>query len=154
MNLPDSAQVRLKRIYPGAHYRATTATVQVPIPRAGGVGAQQTLGVALGRRAGNVDLLVEQRARGEDHRTAHIGAADLPVPAGIELFEALFAEIAGEPAGCAVARRLAKFDSLGQVAQLAQLFQRLEADAAGTIKAILVENGEPVEYGEPLFIIG
>jgi transcription-repair coupling factor (superfamily II helicase) len=37
--LPDSAQVRLARMYPGARYRATTATVQVPIPRAGGVGA-------------------------------------------------------------------------------------------------------------------
>jgi transcription-repair coupling factor (superfamily II helicase) len=33
--LPDSAQVRLARRYPGARYRATTATVQVPIPRAG-----------------------------------------------------------------------------------------------------------------------
>ena len=39
MTLPDSAQVRLARKYPGASYRATTATVQVPIPRAGGVGA-------------------------------------------------------------------------------------------------------------------
>jgi transcription-repair coupling factor (superfamily II helicase) len=39
MNLPDSAQVRLKRMYPGANFRATTATVQVPIPRAGGIGA-------------------------------------------------------------------------------------------------------------------
>jgi transcription-repair coupling factor (superfamily II helicase) len=39
MTLPDSAQVRLARRYPGAQYRATTATVQVPIPRAGGVGA-------------------------------------------------------------------------------------------------------------------
>nr|WP_232080203.1 transcription-repair coupling factor [Mycobacterium branderi] len=39
MALPDSAQVRLARLYPGARYRATTATVQVPIPRAGGVGA-------------------------------------------------------------------------------------------------------------------
>jgi transcription-repair coupling factor (superfamily II helicase) len=36
VTLPDSAQVRLKRMYPAAHYRATTATVQVPIPRAGG----------------------------------------------------------------------------------------------------------------------
>ncbi|WP_018598786.1 transcription-repair coupling factor [Mycobacterium sp. 155] len=35
MVLPDSAQLRLKRLYPGAHYRATTSTVQVPIPRAG-----------------------------------------------------------------------------------------------------------------------
>ncbi|MGH3523625.1 MAG: TRCF domain-containing protein, partial [Mycobacterium sp.] len=39
MPLPDSAQVRLKRLYPAARYRATTATVQVPIPRAGGIGA-------------------------------------------------------------------------------------------------------------------
>jgi transcription-repair coupling factor (superfamily II helicase) len=39
MTLPDSVQVRLARRYPGARYRATTATVQVPIPRAGGVGA-------------------------------------------------------------------------------------------------------------------
>ncbi|ORV11077.1 transcription-repair coupling factor [Mycobacterium celatum] len=39
MTLPDSAQVRLKRLYPAARYRATSATVQVPIPRAGGVGA-------------------------------------------------------------------------------------------------------------------
>ena len=38
--LADSQQLRLKRLYPGAHYRATTSTVQVPIPRAGsGVGA-------------------------------------------------------------------------------------------------------------------
>ncbi len=36
LTLPDSAQVRLKRMYPAASYRATTATVQVPIPRAGG----------------------------------------------------------------------------------------------------------------------
>ena len=39
MTLADSAQVRLARMYPGAQYRATTSTVQVPIPRAGGVGA-------------------------------------------------------------------------------------------------------------------
>ena len=38
--LPDSAQLRLKRLYAGANYRATTSTVQVPIPRSGkGVGA-------------------------------------------------------------------------------------------------------------------
>ncbi|MCV7150030.1 transcription-repair coupling factor [Mycolicibacterium pyrenivorans] len=40
LTLPDSAQLRLKRLYAGANYRATTSTVQVPIPRAGsGVGA-------------------------------------------------------------------------------------------------------------------
>jgi transcription-repair coupling factor (superfamily II helicase) len=40
LQLADSQQLRLKRLYPSAHYRATTSTVQVPIPRAGsGVGA-------------------------------------------------------------------------------------------------------------------
>jgi acetyl-CoA carboxylase biotin carboxyl carrier protein len=35
-----------------------------------------------------------------------------------------------------------------------KLLNEIEADCAGTVKAILVENGQPVEYGEPLFIIG
>ena len=30
----------------------------------------------------------------------------------------------------------------------------IEADASGVIKAILLDNGEPVEFGEPLFVIG
>lgn len=34
-----------------------------------------------------------------------------------------------------------------------KLLNEIEAEKAGTIKAILVENGQPVEYGEPLFII-
>jgi acetyl-CoA carboxylase biotin carboxyl carrier protein len=35
-----------------------------------------------------------------------------------------------------------------------KLLNEIEADADGVIKAILVENGQPVEYGQPLFIIG
>jgi len=35
-----------------------------------------------------------------------------------------------------------------------KLLNEIEADKSGVIKAILVENGRPVEYGEPLFIIG
>ena len=34
-----------------------------------------------------------------------------------------------------------------------KLLNEIEADKAGTIKAILVENGQPVEYGQPLFVI-
>ena len=34
-----------------------------------------------------------------------------------------------------------------------KLMNEIESDRAGVVKAILVENGEPVEYGEPLFII-
>lgn len=35
-----------------------------------------------------------------------------------------------------------------------KLLNEIECDFAGVIKKILVENGQPVEYGEPLFIIG
>ena len=34
-----------------------------------------------------------------------------------------------------------------------KLMNEIEADVAGTVKAILVENGQPVEYGQPLFVI-
>jgi len=35
-----------------------------------------------------------------------------------------------------------------------KLLNEIEADKSGVIKAILVENGHPVEYGEQLFING
>ncbi|VAW76941.1 Biotin carboxyl carrier protein of acetyl-CoA carboxylase [hydrothermal vent metagenome] len=34
-----------------------------------------------------------------------------------------------------------------------KMFNQIEADKAGTIAAILVENGLPVEFDEPLFVI-
>ena len=35
-----------------------------------------------------------------------------------------------------------------------KLLNEIESDATGVVKAILVENGQPVEYGQPLFVIG
>lgn len=35
-----------------------------------------------------------------------------------------------------------------------KLMNEIESDAEGVIKSILVENGQPVEYGQPLFVIG
>ena len=40
------------------------------------------------------------------------------------------------------------------IVEAMKLLNEIESDCAGTVKAILVENGQPVEYGEPLFIIG
>ncbi len=58
ITLPDSAQVRLKRMYPAANYRATTSTVQVPIPRSGGssggVGAPRLRDVELVQMVANL----------------------------------------------------------------------------------------------------
>jgi|SRR5215470_18095884 len=35
-----------------------------------------------------------------------------------------------------------------------KLMNEIEADRAGVVKAILVEKGQPVEYGQPLVVIG
>ena len=35
-----------------------------------------------------------------------------------------------------------------------KLLNEIDTDAAGTVTQILVENGQPVEYGQPLFVIG
>ncbi|VVD97458.1 acetyl-CoA carboxylase, biotin carboxyl carrier protein [Pandoraea morbifera] len=35
-----------------------------------------------------------------------------------------------------------------------KLLNEIESDKAGVIKEILVENGQAVEYGQPLFVIG
>jgi acetyl-CoA carboxylase biotin carboxyl carrier protein len=35
-----------------------------------------------------------------------------------------------------------------------KLLNEIDADASGVITQILVENGQPVEFGQPLFVIG
>ena len=39
------------------------------------------------------------------------------------------------------------------IVEAMKMLNQIEADQAGTIKKILVENGHPVEFGQPLFII-
>jgi acetyl-CoA carboxylase biotin carboxyl carrier protein len=35
-----------------------------------------------------------------------------------------------------------------------KLLNEIEAEVAGEVKEILVDNGQPVEYGQPLFVVG
>jgi acetyl-CoA carboxylase biotin carboxyl carrier protein len=39
------------------------------------------------------------------------------------------------------------------IVEAMKLLNEIEADADGVIKEILVENGQPVEYGQPLFVL-
>jgi acetyl-CoA carboxylase biotin carboxyl carrier protein len=34
-----------------------------------------------------------------------------------------------------------------------KMFNQIEADVGGTVQAILVENGQPVEFDQPMFVI-
>jgi len=40
------------------------------------------------------------------------------------------------------------------IVEAMKLLNEIESDFVGVVKAILVENGQPVEYGQPLFVIG
>lgn len=39
------------------------------------------------------------------------------------------------------------------IVEAMKLMNEIEADVSGVVKAILVENGQPVEFGQPMFII-
>lgn len=39
------------------------------------------------------------------------------------------------------------------IVEAMKMFNQIESDIAGQVKSILVENGQPVEYGQPLFVI-
>ena len=65
LQLMDSAQLRLKRMYPSANYRATTSTVQVPIPRAGdGIGAPRIRDLELVQLVADLILALDGKPQG------------------------------------------------------------------------------------------
>lgn len=47
---------------------------------------------------------------------------------------------------------VAKGDTLC-IIEAMKILNQIEADKSGTIKKILVENGQPVEYNQPMFVI-
>lgn len=59
----------------------------------------------------------------------------------------------GAPAFVEVGASVKEGDTLC-IIEAMKLLNEIDADATGVIKEILVENGQPVEFGQPLFIIG
>jgi len=51
-----------------------------------------------------------------------------------------------------VGQRVAERDVLC-IIEAMKILNQIEADRAGVVKAALVENGQPVEFGQPLFVI-
>jgi acetyl-CoA carboxylase biotin carboxyl carrier protein len=58
----------------------------------------------------------------------------------------------GSPSFVEIGQAVTKGQTLC-IIEAMKLLNEIESDATGTIKAILVENGQPVEYGQPLFLI-
>jgi acetyl-CoA carboxylase biotin carboxyl carrier protein len=59
----------------------------------------------------------------------------------------------GAPAFIEVGSTVKEGDTLC-IIEAMKLLNEIDADASGTITKILVENGQPVEFGQPLFVIG
>ncbi|MBS0432623.1 MAG: acetyl-CoA carboxylase biotin carboxyl carrier protein [Proteobacteria bacterium] len=59
----------------------------------------------------------------------------------------------GASAFVAVGSKVKAGDPLG-IIEAMKMFNQLDADVAGTVLAIVAENGQPVEFDQPLFVIG
>lgn len=59
----------------------------------------------------------------------------------------------GTPAYVEVGSSVKEGDTLCLIEAM-KLMNEIDADMSGVIKQILVENGQPVEFGQPLFVIG
>jgi acetyl-CoA carboxylase biotin carboxyl carrier protein len=57
------------------------------------------------------------------------------------------------PAFVKVGQSVKTGDTLG-IIEAMKMFNPIEADVSGTVVAILVENGQPVEFDEPMFVVG
>ncbi|MGN6738765.1 acetyl-CoA carboxylase biotin carboxyl carrier protein [Dyella sp.] len=58
----------------------------------------------------------------------------------------------GAAAFVKVGQQVKAGETLG-IIEAMKMFNQIEADVAGTVKAILVENGQPVEFDQPMFVI-
>jgi acetyl-CoA carboxylase biotin carboxyl carrier protein len=59
----------------------------------------------------------------------------------------------GSPAFVEVGANVKEGDTLC-IIEAMKLLNEIDSDVAGVVTKILVENGQPVEFGQPLFIIG
>ena len=58
----------------------------------------------------------------------------------------------GAPPFVKVGQQVKAGETLG-VIEAMKMFNQIEADVAGTVQAILLENGQPVEFDQPMFVI-
>ena len=58
----------------------------------------------------------------------------------------------GAPAFIKVGQQVKAGETLG-IIEAMKMFNQIEADVAGTVQAILIDNGQPVEFDQPMFVI-
>jgi len=123
-------RVRITRSLPPATPSATAQGAQMIAPAAALASSQATSG-AVAPQAESEGHVVKSPMVGTFYRSASPGAKP-------------FVEIGDE---VQVGDPLCIIEAM-------KLMNEIEADRAGAVKAILIENGQPVEYGQALVVIG
>ena len=84
-------------------------------------------------------------------------ATDSPLPPGYVVTSPMVgtfyqASSPGSKPFVSVGQRVVPGDTLC-IIEAMKILNQIEAEVAGEVKAVIAENGHPVEYGEPLFVI-
>lgn len=131
--------VRLSRQTSGSASQAPTVLVQAPV----GPPAQP---------------MIANGANPSESATEEVAGAERGLPSGhvvrapmVGTFYA--AASPGAEPFVKVGQAVKVGDPLG-VIEAMKMFNQLEADVAGTLLAVVAENGQPVEFDQPLFVIG
>jgi acetyl-CoA carboxylase biotin carboxyl carrier protein len=102
-------------------------------------------------------MAAPQAAAAESLAAAEAAPIPPPAPSGHEVTAPMVGTFYGSPSPGAKA-----FVEIGSEVQIGdtlciieamKMMNQIESDAAGRVVSILVENGSPVEFGEPLFVI-
>ena len=124
-------RVRITRSLPPGTPSATAQGAQMIAPAAAALASSQATSGAVAAQADSEGHVVKSPMVGTLYRSASPGAKP-------------FVEIGDE---VQVGDPLCIIEAM-------KLMNEIEADRAGVVKAILIENGQPVEYGQALVVIG
>jgi acetyl-CoA carboxylase biotin carboxyl carrier protein len=124
-------RVRITRSLPQGTPSATAQGAQMIAPAAAALASSQATSGAVAPQAESEGHVVKSPMVGTFYRSASPGAKP-------------FVEIGDE---VQVGDPLCIIEAM-------KLMNEIEADRGGVVKAILIENGQPVEYGQALVVIG
>ncbi len=103
-----------------------------------------------------------------------VTAVHQPMPVAVQPVHAAPAAVAAEPAGQSIkspmvgtfystpspdspafvtAGSRVEPDTVVCIIEAMKVFNEIKAEVSGTIERVLVSNGQPVEYGQPLFLV-
>jgi acetyl-CoA carboxylase biotin carboxyl carrier protein len=124
-------RVRISRALPGGQMMMPTTPATMLVPAGGAPAAAAAAAVAAAEEPVEEGHVVKSPMVGTFYRSPSPGA-----PSFIEIGQTITA---------------------GQtlcIIEAMKLLNEIESDVAGVVKKVLVENGQPVEYGQPLFLVG